>query len=136
MEVKRVPALNPIERDLQHRCMARTAVWAAILAAFRDFLKTGVRKIRHSGWPRIASDPDGPVRRNTRAPRSRFVPGRCLGAKDGRLLNRQVLAASLRKLPSSNLCASWILEVHSAPEHVPHLQPPSFDGFFLLRSLR
>jgi hypothetical protein len=98
------------------------------------FLESSSSKIRGSGWLRSASEPDGPVRRNTRAPRSRFVPGRCLGAKDGKLLNGQGLAASLRKLTSSNACASWILEVHSAPQHLSQLPPPSFDASFLLCS--
>ena len=86
------------------------------------------------GWLRSASDPDGTVRRKTREPRSRFAPGRCLGAKDGQLLSGQSLIASLRKLVCSNVCASGILKIRSAPEHLPHLQPPSFDDTFLLCS--
>ena len=98
------------------------------------FLKSSSSKIRGSGWLRSASDPTGPVRRNTRAPRSRFVTGRRLGAKDGKLFNGHVLAAPLRKLTSPNACASWTLEVHSAPEYLFQLPPPSFDGSFLLCS--
>jgi hypothetical protein len=51
------------------------------------FLESSSSKVRGSGWLRSASDPDGPVRRNIRAPRSRFEPGRCLGAKDEKLLS-------------------------------------------------
>jgi hypothetical protein len=117
------------------KCMVRTVVCATTFADLWDFWKAVVRKIRSIGWPRIASDPDGPVRRNTKAPRSRFVLDRCFGAKDGRLLNGQVLAASVWKLVSSNVRASGILKIRSAPWHLFHLQPPCFDGFFLFRPL-
>ena len=93
------------------------------------FLESGSSKIRGSDWPRSASDPDGPVRRNSRAPRSRFVSGRCLGAKDEKLLSSQLLTASFWKLVSSNVRAFGILKIRSAPWHLFHLQPPSFDGF-------
>ena len=88
-----------------------------------------------SGWLRSVSDRDRPVRRNSRAPRSGFVSGRCLGTKDGDRAPRLAAARFLAEPSLAEARYSSDVSTRLTPKLLRSL-PPSFDDFFLAHARR
>ena len=115
-------------------CMVQTAVLRYQPCDLRDFLKAVVRKSEAAAGCEVLPTLTG---RCVETP-GRLFHASCPAAVSKRRTEGCSMVKSwplfFRKLTSSNACAFWILEVHSAPEHLSQLPPPSFDGSYLLCS--
>jgi hypothetical protein len=115
---------RPLTHGLPYKLHGSDCSFALPALRPSGFLESSSSKIGGSGWLRSTS--------------GRLVHASCPAAVSKRRTEGCSMVKSwplfFRKLTSSNACAFWILEVHSAPEHLSQLPPPSFDGSYLLCS--